>query len=269
MSVVVKAVELLGYFSVDRPELGLSELRRLAGRDKATTYRHLEALESVGLLEQNPVTKQYRIGPAVLGLAQIREATTPRRAGALSALARLAERTGETAHVSLLSGAALHTLAVQESTRHATRVIINESKLPLHATSQGHAILAFGGADLMQAARRRLVRFTEATPTTDEALDAAVSVARQTGFGVSPNGFENGVYGIGAPVFDHTGAVAGAVAVASVSSRMTDVLGREIRAGLVEAARAISANWGGQVPAALETLWARTLAPYSEQERSA
>lgn len=269
MSVVEKAFELLGFFSVERPELGLSELRRLARRDKATTYRHLAALESVGLLEQDPQSRLYRIGPAVLRLAELREATTPRRAGALPALARLAELTGETAHASLLSGTRLLTLAARESNRHSTRVIITELELPLHATSQGHAVLAFGGPGLSEAARRAMPRFTAATPTTEAELDAAVASARQTGFGDAANSFEVGVHGIGVPVFDQTGEVAGAVAVATVASRMTPALAATIRAHLVEAARSISANWGGAVPPELEDRWARTLAAETKREASA
>lgn len=269
MSVVEKAFELLGFFSAERPEIGLSELHRLARRDKATTYRHLAALESVGLLEQDKQSRLYRIGPAVLRLAELREATTPRRAGARAALERLAELTGETAHVSLLSGTRLLTLAVQESNRHSTRVIITEPELPLHATSQGHAVLAFGAPALTEAARRAMTRFTAATPITGAALDAAVGSARRTGFGESAHTFEEGVHGIGVPVFDQTGEVAGAVAVATVASRMTPALAATIRAGLVEAARTISATWGGAVPPDLEARWARTLAARSQEEASA
>ena len=49
-----------------QPELGLSKLCRLANRDKATTYRHLKVLEDAGFLEQSPLSKQYRLGPALL-----------------------------------------------------------------------------------------------------------------------------------------------------------------------------------------------------------
>ena len=98
MSTIAKAMELLDFFSLERPEIGLSDFHRLAGRDKATTFRHLTALESAGLLEQNPTTRAYRIGPAVLRLAHMREITLPRRAGLRIALPRLAEVTGETGH---------------------------------------------------------------------------------------------------------------------------------------------------------------------------
>ncbi|WP_405108304.1 helix-turn-helix domain-containing protein [Phaeobacter sp. BS52] len=111
MSSATKTLALLSHFSADRPEIGLSQLCRIAGRDKATTYRHLQALETAGFVEQNPTTKHYRLGPAVLQLAQVREATVPRKLGAQLPLSQLADVTGETAHVSVVSGSTLYALA--------------------------------------------------------------------------------------------------------------------------------------------------------------
>ena len=104
MSSVTKTLALLAFFSPSRPEIGLSQLCRLAKRDKATTYRHLQALEEAGFVEQSALTKMYRLGPALLQLAQVREATVPRKMGAEAALAALSDATGETAHVTVLSG---------------------------------------------------------------------------------------------------------------------------------------------------------------------
>ena len=78
MSTVEKAFTLLRRFAADRAEIGLSDMQRLSGRDKATTYRYLCALESVGLLEQDSQSRAYRIGPAVPRLAHLRELTMPR-----------------------------------------------------------------------------------------------------------------------------------------------------------------------------------------------
>lgn len=269
MSTVAKATELLGFFTPQRPELGLSELRTLAGRDKATTYRHLEALESAGLLEQDPVTKTYRIGPAVLRLAHLREATMPRKSGVLRPLETLAEATGETAHASLLTGTELTTLATRASVRHSTRVVISEETLPLHATGSGLAILAQSGDDLLQRAVAAARRYTDNTLTTPEALKAAVVQTRATGFGESVESFETGVHGIAAPIFDQTGRATGAIAVATVASRMTPDLRRLICEALTKAARAATTAWGGTVPPALETTWAATLAALPEPETSA
>jgi DNA-binding IclR family transcriptional regulator len=260
MSVVAKAAELLTFFSPDRPEIGLSEFRALVGRDKATVYRHLGALESAGLLEQNPVTRAYRIGPAVLRLAHLRELATPRRAGAVAVLPALAEHTGETAHASLLEGLHLRKLAHQESTRHSTRVVMEDEVYPLHATASGAAVLAYGSPALRRGAEAAMDRFTDTTPVTPADLTVIVDNARATGFGVSAGGYETGVHGIAVPLFDQSGAVTGAMSVASVATRITPALEQLIRRELVKAGRAVTQSWGGRIPPDLEAAWARTLA---------
>jgi IclR family transcriptional regulator, KDG regulon repressor len=256
VSTIEKAMELLGHFSVARPEIGLSEFCRLAVRDKATTYRHLSALETAGLIEQNPQTRRYRIGPAVLRLAHLREITMPRRAGVRLALPQLADATQETAHASILHGAQLTTLAHHESSAHSTRVVLHDAVLPLHATGSGLAVLGFADEALRRDARRRMAKFTDFTPSDAATLDAVIAETTRTGFGVSHQGYELGVHGVAAPLFDDTDRVAGAVAVASVASRVTPVLERTIRRELIDAARKITASWGGAVPAELDQAWA-------------
>ena len=260
MSTIAKAMELLDFFSLDRPEIGLSDFHRLARRDKATTFRHLSALESVGLLEQNPATRAYRIGPAVLRLAHMREVTLPRHAGLRVALPRLAEATGETAHASLLDATGLTTLAHHEAPQHSARVVLHESRLPLHATASGIAALAFGGEDLMKRALAAMPAYTETTARSPEDLAAAVARARASGIAISNQTFETGVTGFAAPLFDSSG-IAGAVAVAAVSSRVTPGLQTLILTELIQAAETISANWGGSIPPALAAAWATAAAP--------
>ncbi|MDA7425018.1 IclR family transcriptional regulator [Thalassococcus lentus] len=256
MSSTTKALTLLSHFSTKRPEIGLSQLCRLAGRDKATTYRHLQALETAGFVEQNPATKHYRLGPAIMHLAQVREATVPRETGAINVIKELADATGETAHVTVLSGSTLYGLSACESPHHATRAVIDINIFPLHATASGLCALAFGPEDLFQTALTKMENFTSATPATPEALADLVAHIRLTGFGQADQIYEDEIQAIAAPVFDHTGNFAGAVAVASVASRFTSELEKTIKAELTIAAHEITRNWGGVIPAQIEKAWA-------------
>lgn len=256
MSSASKTLELVRYFSPEQPEIGLSQMARLARRDKATTHRHLQVLEDFGMVEQNPVSKQYRLGPAVLQLAQTREETVPRKAAVERPLTRLAATTGETAHVSVLSGTTLYNLSACKSREHGTRAIVDLDRFPLHATASGLCALAFGPAELLAVAGAQMRRFTDATLRTPEALEEAVAHVRSTGFARSSGGLEAEVCGLAAPLYDTTGTFAGAVSVASVATRFTPALEALIRRHLISASREITRNWGGTVPAAVEALWA-------------
>lgn len=253
MSSVTKALDLLNHFSAARPEIGLSQLCRTAKRDKATTYRHLQSLEVAGLIEQNPSTKQYRLGPAILRLAQTREATVPRKAGVEGPLFDLAETTGETAHATVLSGSTVYGLAACDSPRHGTRAIIDIDTFPLHATASGLCALAFGPAELMAVAEADL------QASAVQGLAATVQMVRETGFGCANHRDEDEVQSLSAPLYDQTGQFAGAVSVASVATRFTPDLEQTIKAHLMIASRDITRNWGGSIPAKIEALWAKSL----------
>ena len=261
LSSAAKTLELLAYFSTTRPEIGLSQLCKLAKRDKATTYRHLQALEKTGIIEQNPITKRYRLGPAVLQLAQTREATVPRKAGVQAPLFDLADATGETSHVTVLSGTTVYELMSCDSPKHGTRAIIDIQTFPLHATASGLCALAFGPEALIDVALNELQPFTRTTATTSEDLHTMVEAIRNTGFGRADRSFEDEVQGLSAPIFDQTGHFAGAVSVASVAARFTPDLERIIKTELIITARQISNNWGGTVPAQIEAIWAKHFTP--------
>lgn len=255
MSSTSKALGLLSLFSEARPEIGLSDMCRLAKRDKATTYRHLQVLEAAGFVEQNLSTKHYRLGPALLQLGRLREATVPREAGARTSVEALADLTGETAHVSVLSGTTMHALLSCESPKHSTRAVIDITTFPLHATASGICALAFGPGALFDAACAHLERFTDATPTTPEALRAMVTVAQEDGFARSEGRFESEIHSLSAPVFATSGEFTGAVSVASVASRFSSDLEHTIEAGLMAASRDITRSWGGSVPSRIEQIW--------------
>ncbi len=259
MSSTRKTLDLLSFFSAARPEIGLSELHRLAKRDKATTHRHLQTLEHIGFVEQNNATKKYRLGPALLALARTREVTVPRKAGAIEPLSQLALAVGETTHASILSGTSLFSLAACESSQHSTRVVIDLDRFPLHATASGHCVLAFGPAELIDVAHENIETFTDHTIASAHSLAQTLDVVRSTGFGRSLRSFEQEVSSLAVPVFDETGQCAGAVSVACVATRFSPALERTCQEHLILASRAITKNWGGVVSDDIEALWASAL----------
>jgi DNA-binding IclR family transcriptional regulator len=260
MSSATKALKLLSFFSATRPEIGLSQLCRISGRDKATTYRYLQALEAEGFIEQNSLTKHYRLGPVVMQLAQVRETTVPRKEGARAALSALADATGETAHVTVLSGTTLYGLIACESPRHGTRAVIDINTFPLHATASGLCALAFGKDGLLDVALTNLERFTAKTPTTRQELVTLIDSVRKSGFGHANQSYETEIQGVSAPIFDQTGQFAGAVSVASVASRFTPDLEQLIQSELIRASREITRNWGGALPVQIEAIWSASSA---------
>ncbi len=257
MGTVTKGLELLNLFTRQRPLIGLSDLARLADLNKATCYRLVTELCDFGLVEQVGTAREYRLGPTVLRLAALREAQVPTREAAMPVLQALAQKTGETAHLSMLMGGALHTLGYAYSPAHMTRVTMEDAEtLPFHATSSGLAVLAFQPDAFRDAfLSQPIPRLTGRTETNPDALRARLAEVRSLGLSESRGAFQAEVHSMAVPLFDALGRCMGAVAVAALAMRMTEPQRRLIRFALTQAGTEITTLWGGTLPADIATLW--------------
>lgn len=245
MTTIDRALALMEFFSEARPALGLTQLASMATYDKATTRRMLMALLRCGYVEQDRASKEYRLGPAVVRLARVREATFPITALVEPVLRKISDATGETVHFSLASGTSLATVGLVESTRaHCVRLDKGES-LPLHATASGIAYLAFAPPNVALEPQKRLRSFTPKTITDYNKLRGKISVAQRDGWASSADGYEEGVFGIAAPVLGADGYAVGAVAIAAPASRVDERAQQQFRTLIVNAAKQISRALGG------------------------
>lgn len=247
MGTVDKALTLLGYFTLEKSEFGLSDMAREAGLDKATTLRILNSLAVHGFVEQHPETKKYRLGNSILRLARIRETTFPIVSVVQPILDHLAEVTGETAHASVVAGDQLITIGIAEPQR-STRVFVDPAELlPLHATASGFAYLAFAQSGTLDAAltAEEFVKYTEQTPLNASDIRERVDAAKRQGFARSDSSFEADVVGIAVPIFNWNGYSMGSIAVASIAARLTPERSQLIARETVKAANAATRALGG------------------------
>ncbi|QBF30628.1 IclR family transcriptional regulator [Thalassococcus sp. S3] len=249
MGTVAKALSLMTLFSHKRREIGLSEVARLSGLNKATAYRLLTDLQDQGYVEQTQA-RTYRLGPEVLRLAALREATVPLLAVSREVLDRLANDLHETAHMSLVQGQQLNALAHSYSARHGTRVMMEDSEtLSFHATSSGLSVLAFSDPSFVDALLAQpLEAFTERTRTDPALIRAALTEIRASGLAESIGGFEADVHSLAAPLFGPDARPIGALAIAVPLMRMTDALRARIREVLPDAAADLTRRTGGFRP---------------------
>lgn len=257
MGTITKALNLLNHFSASRPEIGLTEFRKLSGQDKATVHRHLVELSANGFLEQNPGTKGYRLGPAILRLAAVRERLFPARTLVAPLVEQLAAELGELVHVSLREGDHLSPLYHHDALIHGTRVYFDEAELlPLHATASGLAMLAFGPDELLtDLLKAPLKAWTRHSITSPGQLRDSVEKVREDGIAFVDQGFEDHVSSFAAPVFGDRLEAIGTIAVAAPTVRMTEDLKSRIRRDLVRTAADVTEKLGGLVPTHLKRIW--------------
>lgn len=251
MSTVVKALSLLDHFDVATPELGLVEMTRLANLDKATTRRLLLALSSMGFVEQDPVTRRYRLGAALVRFARIREAAFPLIEIARPIVEALSQATGETVHVSEIAGDVLSSVFVCESS-HANRVSVDVGqRLPFNCTASGLAFLSAAPEAFRAAVMKGpLKRVTPKSITSAGDLKQHIEETRRQGFAFSDQGFEDGVVSVAAPIVGPGGVAVGAISITGPATRTDKATVRSRGAQVQEAAARISAALGGRLVAA-------------------
>lgn len=257
MGTITKALEMLDFFSRSTPELGLKDFVRLTGRDKATVHRHLVELLENGFLEQHPESRAYSLGPTILRLTAVREATKPVRTVVVPLVESMANQVGELVHFSLLHGTTLSPVCHHDPARFGTQVHFDEAEiLPMHATSSGLALLAFGPESLRDAVLSGpLPKHATGTETDPDRIRDMLDDIRQTGFGVSEQAFDNEVNSQAVPIFGPNATVVGALGIALPHARLTDQKRNETRAALALGVQQVTHAIGGVIPDDLRPLW--------------
>jgi DNA-binding IclR family transcriptional regulator len=155
---VERAARMLGLFSVDEPELTLSELTSRMGLTKATAHRYATALRRAGLLRASGGV--YSLGPRVVELAAAALAGLGVIRVAEPYLLRLVTETGQTSVLSVWDGEAPVVVRVAENNERLVRIVVAAgSRLP-RDSAQGKVFRAFlgenGDPDLDAVRRDRL-----------------------------------------------------------------------------------------------------------------
>lgn len=223
MKTVDKAMSVLDQFSIENTDIGLSDLSRMAGLDKAATRRLLVALSKHGFIEQVAETRKYRLGHGFLRLARIREATVPIVRAAQEVADWLVAEANETAHISIPGARGMTTIAHRLPKRGNVINIEPSQELYYHATASGLAFLAFASDEtarnILSLKREKM---TAATVTSRAELRRIAATFKAQGYSQTRNSFEDDVSSIGMPFFQDGPDPAGSIALALPRNDMTD-----------------------------------------------
>jgi DNA-binding IclR family transcriptional regulator len=209
------SLSLLERLASSKEPLGVSELAREFASSKATVYRHLQALMLHGFVHQEPSTMRYAAGIKLFVLGERLRERFDVLAVARDDLARLRKETGQPATLSALVENQVVVLEVLQGDAIVNFGTQPGTVLDLHASAHGNVALAFGPESLMEhCLAGPLKAWTPHTICTPNALRRAIAQVRARGWATAPNRVLQGVNGLAAPLFNHTGTYAGAVAIA-------------------------------------------------------
>ena len=188
----------------------------------------------------------FRLGLALVTLADRVLARMDLRSLARPVLVELMERTGETATLSVPGEREAITVDSVPSRSSVVSMARLGRPSVAHATAVGKVMLAFGGTGgrVFVPRERELRAFTARTITDRAKLAAEVLAVRQRGYGTVFGEREVDVNAIAAPVFDRDGALTAILGLQGPANRLDDptrLLG-ELRAGVATLTRALGAG---------------------------
>jgi IclR family acetate operon transcriptional repressor len=238
---IERAIAILRCFTGEAGDRGISDLAGEVHLGASTVHRIVRALCEGGLLAQNPDTERYHLGPTTALLGEL----AIERLGfslARAELERLVAATGESVNLGIQQGSDV--LVVLRIESHQPLRFDQEpgSRVPIHASAMGKALLAFSPRTPAEtvAALPELERLTRNTVTSRKRLVAELEEVRRNGFAQNNEERNVGVRAIAAPVLDRAGVARAAIAIQGPTVRMPPERTAEIAQSAVETARRVA-----------------------------
>lgn len=199
-SVLERVVRVLETLTPESPSLSVSEVARRADLPLATASRLVTDLVEHGLLARDP-DRRVRIGIRLWELGLRASPTLSLRETAMPVMERLHHQVGHHTQLGILNGEEVlfvERLSADGAVVNITRI---GARLPLHASSSGLVLLAFGSAVLQERILARpLERFTATTVTDPRELRALLATVRRDGFVLGPGFIDTQAAGVAVPV---------------------------------------------------------------------
>ncbi len=218
-----RLVGVLDCFTRERPAWSLSELSKELGIPKSTLHRFLAALESHGILRNDPRDRRWRLGYHLLIWGSLAKDSLDLRQIARPVMDELVAATGETVILTAYQG--LEVVCIERvETDHPVRMTLDVGmRRPPHAGASSKVLMAYLPEEEIQAIIREkgLPRLCVNTITDPEALYAELARIREHGYAESHEETDLGAWGVATPIFDRDGQVVAAIGVAGPRSRYT------------------------------------------------
>ncbi|MEQ8699946.1 MAG: IclR family transcriptional regulator [Bauldia litoralis] len=216
-----------------------------AGLSASNTRRYLVSLMRSGMVDQDPATGNYDLGPLALriGLAALYRVNVVR--AAIPILATLRDEVGETAMLSIWGD---HGPTVVHWEESLPPIIINlriGSVLPLLSSATGRVFLAWLPKQLTGKLVSQELKRVGGRSRID--VKAITQETRETGIGrFGTEDPVRSVSSIAAPIFNHEARLVGAVAIFGPGESFDNAAGGEPAEMLLGATRAISEKMGAR-----------------------
>lgn len=226
-SSVQKTFALLEYFTIQKPEWGVTELANAIGSNKSTVYRFLADLQKLGILYKHPHTEKYSLGLKLYELGnRVRlksafvDKTHPELIGVAKGIA-------ETVHMAILKNSRVFYVDKVESPQGLKISSHIGSYIPAYATALGKVLLAFLTKEEQEATISGLleespIAFTKNTIIQRRPLLEELNKIKTRKYAIDREEFEIGLICVAIPVFNQNNQVIASLSASGPANRFKE-----------------------------------------------
>lgn len=228
-----RGLDILDLYGQGTLKLSLSEIAEKINLTPSTTSRLLHTLNLRGYVSRDEETKKFSIGPQALRFSVSSLRTFDLRKIAAPFLQSLHQKHNESVSLYILLDG--HRVCIDRlETTHALRHVVNVGdRLPLLRGASGKVLLAWLAED-----ERKKIPAADAVPAKE------LEKIRNQGYAISLGERDQGVSAISAPIFDVSGRLLCALAVAGPIVRLNPAVLAAMAPDVVDTARKVSAALG-------------------------
>jgi IclR family acetate operon transcriptional repressor len=250
VQVLDRTIGVLQAVADSETDVPAADIARQLRLHKSTVHRLLAVLESYRLIKKGP-EGAYGLGTRLIELGECAIARLKLAEYAEPHLRHLAAQTGEGAHVTILNGTELLSIAHVEGRWALHSLTRTGRRTQIHCTAAGKAVLAFLSDEACDelVARLPLNRNTRRTIVKPSAMKMDLMRVRHLGYAIDDEEFEEGLRCVGAPVFDHRGHVVASLSMAAPVFRLRKERVPQVARLVLAAAQGLSDDLGHQKPA--------------------
>jgi DNA-binding IclR family transcriptional regulator len=234
-------------------KMRLTDICHEVGIHKSKGYSILNTLKNFGLIEKDPQTKTYSLGPALVFLSGRVLENMYNKEKVAPFLESLAKETQSTAFFGLRVDSHLFVMAKHEAYSGVNITIRLGYRFPLTYRSHGKAILAFLPQEEREQllASEKLLFYDDTSPEKMEQLREELDRCRQLGYAQDLGDLVPRYNSVAAPVFGHNGkVVACLVVVGAFDESLVEHYGYKV----VECAKSVSYTFGADVEKVYEKI---------------
>ena len=219
-----RALRILNAFNNERPALSLAQLSETLILPRATVLRLCSTLLNFGFLRQDPQSKQYSLGLRLLELASGVSDSFSLRKIASTYLSILESKIGKTIFLGILDNDEVLYIDKRDDLRSPINFTSKiGSRRPPYWGMMGSILMAY----LPDSEIKRILQRSPLTVATRKSITRKeeflkwLGQIRKQGFVIDVEMALDGITGVAAPIFDHTGKAIAGVGVGFISSSVS------------------------------------------------